>query len=173
MRFQCKSQWRWLIALTLVLLLFAAGCGSPSTLATSSDPVSQNQSVNNSPTQPQQASPTAVDTIPVKVTRVVDGDTIEIVLNGKTEKVRLIGVDTPETVHPTQAEEPYGREASNFTKAQLDGMQVNLELEPEAPHKRAAAPAAGKVQDQRQADDHAQGMDHRRVGGRLGVAEIT
>jgi endonuclease YncB( thermonuclease family) len=64
-----------------------------------------------------------------KVTRVVDGDTIEIEMNGKAEKVRLIGVDTPETVHPTKGEEPYGKEASNFTKAQLTGQQIRLELD--------------------------------------------
>lgn len=65
----------------------------------------------------------------VKVTRVVDGDTIEVDLNGKVEKVRLIGVDTPETVHPTKGEEPYGKEASNFTKAQLTGKNVSLETD--------------------------------------------
>ena len=42
------------------------------------------------------------------VTRVVDGDTIEVTFNGQKEKVRLIGVDTPETVHPTRGEEPLG-----------------------------------------------------------------
>ena len=47
------------------------------------------------------------------VTRVVDGDTL--VLDGG-ERVRLIGVDTPETVHPTRPVEYFGREASAFTK---------------------------------------------------------
>jgi len=45
------------------------------------------------------------------VTRVVDGDTI--ILNGG-ERVRLIGVDTPETVHPNKPVERYGKEASAF-----------------------------------------------------------
>ena len=48
------------------------------------------------------------------VIRVVDGDTI--VLDGK-ERVRLIGVDTPETVHPSKPVEYYGKEASSFTKS--------------------------------------------------------
>lgn len=63
------------------------------------------------------------------VTRVVDGDTIEVTFNGQKEKVRLIGVDTPETVHPTRGEEPYGKEASNYTKSRLDGQTVNLEFD--------------------------------------------
>ena len=47
------------------------------------------------------------------VVRVVDGDTI--ILDGK-EKVRLIGVDTPETKHPQKPVQYYGKEASTFTK---------------------------------------------------------
>lgn len=63
------------------------------------------------------------------VIRVVDGDTIEVTFNGQKEKVRLIGVDTPETVHPAKGEEPYGREASNYTKSRLAGQTVNLEFD--------------------------------------------
>lgn len=70
--------------------------------------------------------------IEVKVTRVVDGDTVEVTMpNGQTEDVRLIGVDTPETVHPTKGEQPYGREASNFTKEHLAGQTVFLETDVE------------------------------------------
>lgn len=64
-----------------------------------------------------------------QVTRVVDGDTIVVDIDGVSEKVRLIGVDTPETVHPTKGVEPYGKEASNFTKAQLEGKKVRLEFD--------------------------------------------
>ncbi|HSK81914.1 MAG TPA: thermonuclease family protein, partial [Rubrobacter sp.] len=61
------------------------------------------------------------------VTRVVDGDTIE----GNptlswTEDVRLLGVDTPETVDPNEPVEPYGPEASAFTNQQLEGERVTL-----------------------------------------------
>lgn len=66
------------------------------------------------------------------VTRVVDGDTVEVTLaSGNTEKIRMIGVDTPETAHPTKGEEPYGREASNFTKFRLAGQNVLLETDVE------------------------------------------
>lgn len=58
--------------------------------------------------------------------RVIDGDTI--VLEGN-EKVRLIGVDTPETVHPNKPVEHFGKEASEFTKRMVEGKQVRLEYD--------------------------------------------
>ncbi len=62
------------------------------------------------------------------VTRVIDGDTFEIE-NGET--VRLIGVDTPETVHPSKPVEYYGKEASDFTKKTIEGRTVRLEFDEE------------------------------------------
>lgn len=67
--------------------------------------------------------------VTAKVTRVIDGDTIEVDLNGKTEKIRFIGVDTPETVHPTRGVESYGKEASDYTKKALSGKSVGLEFD--------------------------------------------
>lgn len=61
------------------------------------------------------------------VERVVDGDTIEVNIDGEKFKVRLIGVDTPETKHPRKPVEPYGKEASEYTKKKLDGKKVYLE----------------------------------------------
>ncbi len=66
-----------------------------------------------------------------QVMKVIDGDTLEIRWNNRNERIRLIGVDTPETVHPRIGEEPYGREASNFSKSQLTGKQVLIELDVE------------------------------------------
>ena len=51
------------------------------------------------------------------VVKNVDGDTIRVRINGNEETIRMIGVDTPETVHPSKPVEFYGKEASNFTKA--------------------------------------------------------
>lgn len=62
----------------------------------------------------------------VTVTRVIDGDTIEVDLRGRTVDVRLIGIDTPETVHPSEPVGCFGPEASNFTKTRLEGKQVRL-----------------------------------------------
>ena len=58
--------------------------------------------------------------------RVVDGDTLVVRYQGGNRTVRLIGVDTPESVHPTQPVEHFGLEASAFTKARLDGHAVRL-----------------------------------------------
>lgn len=60
------------------------------------------------------------------VERVVDGDTVIIKNIGR---VRLLGVDTPETVHPKKAVQHFGHEASAFTKGLLDGKKVRLEYD--------------------------------------------
>ena len=60
------------------------------------------------------------------VERVIDGDTI--VLEGG-ERIRLIGVDTPETVHPTKPVERFGKEASAYTRSSAEGKRVRLEYE--------------------------------------------
>lgn len=64
------------------------------------------------------------------VTNVIDGDTIEASLDGVRERVRLIGVDTPETSHPSRPVECFGREAAAFTRAMLEGQTVFLEADP-------------------------------------------
>ncbi|NLK45021.1 MAG: hypothetical protein GX300_11590 [Tissierellia bacterium] len=65
-----------------------------------------------------------------RVKRVVDGDTIIVDFNGKEERVRLIGVDTPESVHPDVAKNlPEGKVASDFTKLMLDGKEIELEFD--------------------------------------------
>lgn len=61
-----------------------------------------------------------------KVIRVVDGDTIVVSPN---EKVRLIGVDTPETVHPKKPVECFGKEAKQFTRDAVEGKSVRLVLD--------------------------------------------
>lgn len=63
----------------------------------------------------------------VIVTRVVDGDTIVVRENGEDYKVRLIGIDTPETVDPRKEVECFGKEASDKTTQLLEGQQVRLE----------------------------------------------
>jgi endonuclease YncB( thermonuclease family) len=65
------------------------------------------------------------------VSSVVDGDTLKIDWNGKTESIRLIGVDTPETVHPNKPVQEYGKEASDFTKNALTGATIYVELDVE------------------------------------------
>ena len=68
--------------------------------------------------------------IEATVVRGIDGDTIRVRVRGKAHTVRLIGVDTPETVHPTKTVQHFGAEASAYTKAALEGKTVTLEADP-------------------------------------------
>ena len=61
------------------------------------------------------------------VERVVDGDTL--VISGG-DRVRLIGVDTPETKHPNKPVQPFGKEASEFTRRMVEGKRVQLQFDP-------------------------------------------
>ena len=63
------------------------------------------------------------------VTRVVDGDTADITVDGAKRRVRFLCVDTPETVHPNKPVQFYGPEASAFTKESLTGRRVWLEYD--------------------------------------------
>jgi micrococcal nuclease len=65
------------------------------------------------------------------VTRVVDGDTAHIEVDGRDLDVRFIGIDTPETVAPGQPIECYGPQASEYTHRRLDGERVALEYDVE------------------------------------------
>jgi len=91
----------WNACLALLAMLLFTACGS----APAADP-----------------SRTAV-----QVARVVDGDTLEIHINGKKEHVRLIGIDTPETKKPNTPVMYYGKEASEYTQKRLEHKQVELE----------------------------------------------
>ena len=51
----------------------------------------------------------------VKFNKCVDGDTIKIEVDGEVKTIRMLAVDTPESVHPSKGVEFYGKEASNFT----------------------------------------------------------
>src|SRR5215207_9857565 len=61
-----------------------------------------------------------------RVLRVVDGDTIEIALDGRGEDLRLIGIDTPETVKPGAPVQCFGPRASAFTHRLLEGREVRV-----------------------------------------------
>lgn len=67
----------------------------------------------------------------VKVERVIDGDTFEIQKDGKKERVRLIGVDTPETKKENTPVMFYGKEASDYTTKRLENHTVELEWDVE------------------------------------------
>lgn len=65
-----------------------------------------------------------------RVTEFVDGDTIGIDMNGHPEKVRFIGVDTPETHDPRKQVQCFGVAAAAFTKKTIGANSVRLEADP-------------------------------------------
>jgi len=85
---------------------------------------------------PSAPSPSAPSPYPLprgerdgEVVRTVDGDTIYVRLATGVEKVRYIGVDTPEVHHPTRGEEPGGREATAVNRRLLGDRPVRLETD--------------------------------------------
>ena len=87
------------------------------------------------PTPSPSATPTPITlgTAPIgptetaTVLRVIDGDTIEVDRGHGPESVRYIGIDTPETVHPTEPVEWMGKEASEANRQLVEGREVMLE----------------------------------------------
>lgn len=82
--------------------------------------------------QPAQQKLVEVQPGQYTVTQVLDGDTIEVDMNGAREKVRLIGVDTPETHDPRKQVQCFGKAASEFTKQLIGDKPVRLVADPES-----------------------------------------
>lgn len=81
----------------------------------------------------QAAAPISIGvptSISAKVVRVIDGDTIDVSQNGKIVKVRLLGINAPETVGQNKSGECFGPEASERLRAVLNGGEVRLETDP-------------------------------------------
>ncbi|MHB0976459.1 MAG: thermonuclease family protein [Candidatus Aquicultorales bacterium] len=117
----------------MVLLLFllggVLGCQSERQPEDLSKTSTGSATPQTPPEDPETGSrPTVLE---ATVTEVTDGDTVKVSLKGKPEKVRLIGIDTPETKDPSEPVEPYGQEASDFTTRELSGKKVFLELDVE------------------------------------------
>lgn len=73
------------------------------------------------------AGPGASERLTGRVVRAVDGDTLEVAIDdGPTETVRLIGVDTPETVKPDTPVQCFGPRASHFEHQRVEGRRVRL-----------------------------------------------
>lgn len=64
--------------------------------------------------------------VTAQVVRVVDGDTVEVFLDGKNQKLRYIGINTPETVDPRRGVQCFGHEASDKNKSLVEGKKVVL-----------------------------------------------
>lgn len=69
------------------------------------------------------SNPSLMKDVPATVKRVIDGDTIEL---ASGEKVRYIGIDTPEKVSPSVSTQCYAEEASNYVRSLVEGKNVKL-----------------------------------------------
>lgn len=67
------------------------------------------------------------------VSKVTDGDTINVVIDGKTEKLRLLGIDTPETKDPRKPVQCFGRAATEKMTSLVLGAYVSLENDSSQP----------------------------------------
>lgn len=106
------KKWSRMSAMVLAAAIMISGCGghSQATSTSAASAPGENRMLYTA-----------------KVTKVVDGDTIKIEKEGLEETVRMIMVDTPETVHPGKPTQPFGPEASAFAKEMLEGKEVKLE----------------------------------------------
>lgn len=129
---------RWMIPLVLSMAVLTAGCGeiqlgdsitdtdtdSTSNTGTSTGTSSTNNSEDQSNTDYQYPR------VPVTLDRAVDGDTLKVMYEGKSQSVRLLLVDTPETSHPKLGVQPLGQEAKQYTKQVLEkAKKIELEFD--------------------------------------------
>ncbi|WP_168226665.1 thermonuclease family protein [Tomitella fengzijianii] len=122
-----------LAGLAGITALATAGCAT-----TSLDPATPAAAPSSAASNPQggvmtghrQGGVLTGHTEPATVTRVVDGDTILAEAGGTQLRVRILGIDTPETVDPDQPTQCYGPEASAFAHDTLDGKTVTLRTDP-------------------------------------------
>ncbi|MFD1017580.1 thermonuclease family protein [Thalassobacillus hwangdonensis] len=105
------------------------------------EPVDDEDAKNEKTTEQSSGTPSDDDKqvekgdVDATVVNVVDGDTIDILVEGKEERVRLLLVDTPETVHPEKPVQPFGHEASTYAEEALNGEDVRVEYDgPERDH---------------------------------------
>ncbi len=138
-KFINKKVWKYTVAIFLGILtlfsgiLWIAGDAPTDTKTveiTENQPVSANevQEPNLTPETAPQAQEIPQDYHPVMA--VVDGDTVKVNIDGKEEALRLIGMDTPETVDPRKPVQCFAKEASAKAKEILTGKRVKLEADP-------------------------------------------
>ncbi|TMF08018.1 MAG: nuclease [Chloroflexi bacterium] len=123
-----------LLNVHLVLLvgvaLLAVGCASEANVTGSNSPGTAtpfSATFAQSPTTPTVTPYVKPGLVPAKVTRVVDGDTIHVEIEGKDYRLRYLGMDTPETVDPRRPVGCFGEEARDRNRQFVDGRMVGLE----------------------------------------------
>lgn len=81
--------------------------------------------------KPNQSTDTGGTTakIPVELVKVIDGDTIKIIFEGKEQNVRYLLIDTPETNHPRLGKQPFGEEAKVRNKELIENGKLEIEFD--------------------------------------------
>lgn len=100
---------------------------------TTAAPTTEAPATTSQPTTTASPPTTVVPSVPrgtpAEVLEVVDGDTVKVDLGGIKTSVRIIGIDTPETVHPSKPVQCFGPEASRRARELLDGQTVGVEYD--------------------------------------------
>lgn len=97
------------------------------TPAPTNTPAPTDTSTPTSTPRPTDTPTSVFERMEARVVEVVDGDTIKVEIGGTVYTVRYIGIDTPETVHPTKPVEWMGVQASEYNKRLVEGQTVYLE----------------------------------------------
>jgi endonuclease YncB( thermonuclease family) len=127
-----RSLWKLFFA-TLVLVLAASACSGGGTdevggaTATRAPTATSSPEEPSPPQTPVEPMPPPSDLVEAQVTRIVDGDTVQVLIDGVEYRLRYIGIDTPETKHPTLGVEPFGPEATQANTELVEGKTVWLE----------------------------------------------
>lgn len=133
------------VVLVLLAALLTTGCAVPDDqprLRERERPTKSEPSRTKSPDTGSTSDPSGQDGSPGvrrlakgpvstgwRITRIVDGDTVDATRRGRTLTLRLLGIDTPETVHPSEPIECFGPQATAFASRRLLGERVALEFD--------------------------------------------
>lgn len=125
-----------LISTMVSIVFMVTGCSQETAIRTAATPSpSAVPTVTSAPIPAPTSTPVSTNgkLIPAKIVRVVDGDTMKVSFNEsgkvKEETIRLLLVDTPESVDPEKPVQPFALEASKFAKDTLTDREVRLELD--------------------------------------------
>lgn len=114
----------------VIIALLLTACGtSPATVVDDTQGPASGQTASSGQSASSGLVPKGQIVSGLVVDRVVDGDTVKLELDGDYVSVRLIGMNTPETVKPDSPVECFGPESSDFAKQALTGARVTLEFD--------------------------------------------